>query len=685
MAIFKNCCRRAGAVAICLLAATLSASSAAPSPKDPLIKDLNTPRDFPTINSRQQWQQRARAIREHILVSCGLWPMPQKTPLKTHIFGKIDRDGYSVEKVYIQTMPGFYLAGNLYRPLGRGTGPFPGVLNPHGHWKEGRLADTKDGSVPARCISFARQGMVAFSYDMVGYNDSHFADSPSTSYDVHRTFGAARVDQLWNISLMGLQTWNSIRALDFLESLPDVDKKRLACTGASGGGTQTFMLGAIDDRLAVQAPIVMVSHSMQGGCSCENAPGLRIEYSNMEIAAAAAPRPQKLVAATGDWTKDTLTIEGPSIANIYDLFDARDKFEFVRFDFGHNYNQTSREAVYSWFGKWLLQNADPASLKENSCQKEPDSELRVFPDGKLPADAMTREQFTESLKKQYRQRWEGLLPKNKDSLEEYKQTLLPAWRHTFGLRWPHRVPQVDSNKLRTNGQFTVVNFKISSRDTSSPLPACYWAPAKFLSSPVPKLVVLAQPENSSVVTNEEASPTGLPLTLLQRGVAVIQFNWSPGIETADQFTNFFTTYNLTKVQQRVRDLVNVCAIAQAADPRAHRPFRVVLMGTGVAGLWTLLAAPAADAVVADANSMDVSDDQLLLDPNLFTPGLRNIGSFEGIALLAAPHPLFVQKTGKRFQIDNVRAAYKTLGKFNQFRMEPSSVPDDAVAKWIAEL
>ena len=229
--------------------------------------------------------------REQILVSCGLWPTPEKTPLQAHIFGKIERDGYSIEKVYFQTLPGFYLAGNLYRPLAEGKGPFPAILNPHGHWKEGRLADTKDGSTAARCISFARQGMVAFSYDMVGFNDTHFANSPTNKafYEIHRQFGGFgtnATDMLWGISLMGLQTWNSIRALDFLESLPDVDAKRLACTGESGGGTQTFMLGAIDDRLAVQVPVVMVSHTMQGGCSCENMAGLRIEYSNMEIAAA---------------------------------------------------------------------------------------------------------------------------------------------------------------------------------------------------------------------------------------------------------------------------------------------------------------------------------------------------------------------------------------------------------------
>src|SRR5258706_713209 len=153
--------------------------SAAPEPaspdQQPAVKALNPHRDFPKIDSLQQWQTRADQIRQQILVGSGLWPMPKKTPLHPRIFGKIERDGYSVEKVYFQTLPGFYLAGNLYRPLGRGKGPFPGILNPHGHWKEGRLGDTKDGSAPARCISFARQGMVAFSYDMVGYNDTHFA------------------------------------------------------------------------------------------------------------------------------------------------------------------------------------------------------------------------------------------------------------------------------------------------------------------------------------------------------------------------------------------------------------------------------------------------------------------------------------------------------------------------------
>src|SRR5882762_8792324 len=153
------------------------------------VVDLNTPRTFPEIKTLPEWQARAREIREQILVSCGLWPLPKKPPLHAHVFGKIKRDGYSVEKVYFQTYPGFYLAGNLYRPLGQGRGLFPGVLNPHGHWANGRMADTKDGSIAARCISFARQGMIAFSYDMVGYNDTRFPDAATNRalYETHRT------------------------------------------------------------------------------------------------------------------------------------------------------------------------------------------------------------------------------------------------------------------------------------------------------------------------------------------------------------------------------------------------------------------------------------------------------------------------------------------------------------------
>src|SRR5439155_3891933 len=485
------------AVLIFISAYTFAAPTLPPSDQRAgSVKDLNTPRTFPKIEWRTEWQARANEIREQVLVSCGLWPLPEKTPLGAHISGKIERDGYSIEKVFFQTYPGFYLAGNLYRPLGQGSGPFPAVLNPHGHWPNGRMADTPEGSIAARCINFAKQGMLAFSYDMVGYNDTKFPDWPPEEefYKRHRRFATNEVDRLWNISLMGLQTWNSIRALDFLESLPEADKSRLACTGESGGGTQTFMLGAVDGRLAAQAPVVMVSHSMQGGCSCENAPGLRLDYSNMEIAAVPAPRPQILVAATGDWTKMTLRVEGPAIAGIYKWFHAEEKFRYARFDFGHNYNQTSREAVYQWFGKWLLRLPDPGSLKEVVYTKEPDSDLRVWPDGKLPEDALPEREFMESLIQRDRAQLEALRPRDRESLEHFKKWMEPAWRHTLQIRFPESALLVEAGEVSHAGNCTVSPLAIGRAGTGDRLPVLLLSPRR---DALRNLVVLAHPQGKS--------------------------------------------------------------------------------------------------------------------------------------------------------------------------------------------
>lgn len=639
-------------------------------------KTLNTLRTFPHIESKAAWERRARDIREHVLVSCGLWPLPDKTPLHARIFGKIERDGYTVEKVYFQTYPGFYLAGNLYRPVGKGNGPFPGILNPHGHWKEGRMADTKLGSIAARCINFARQGMVAFSYDMVGYNDTA---------QVNHKFASDPTNLLWNISLMGLQTWNSIRALDFLESLPDVDKSRLACTGESGGGTQTFMLGAIDDRLAVQAPIVMVSHSMQGGCLCENAPGLRVDYSNMEIAAVPAPRPQILVAATGDWTKMTMEVEGPSIQKIYRLFNAEDKLRFVRFDFDHNYNQTSREAVYDWFAHWLLHQPSSSSLKEVAYQKEPDDALRVWPDGKLPDDALNEQQLISSLVKLAQAQLQSLQPKNKQSFENYKQVMLPAWRHTLQVEFPEKGLLVEAGPIKKAGASSMSSLHLGRTGRGDRIPAILITPDK---ANYRHMAVLVHPEGKSGYLDDAEMPKGLAKLFLERQYPVLlldtfltgELKNEKATQARKPFASYFSTYNRTDLQERVQDLITACAFAQTHG----KGRRVILCGTGRAGLWTLLAAPAADVIVADCDQVDLTSDSVLMAPELFSPGLRRIGAFAGAASLAAPNPILLHNTGPRVSTQWPGETYAAL-KVKDYRQESDRMTDDALVNWVANL
>lgn len=617
---------------------------AAPAVASAQVRDLNTPRDFPKLSSRAEWQKRAAEIREHVLFSCGLWPLPPRTPLNAKIFDRIERDDYTIEKVYFETYPGFFLAGNLYRPLpknDRGRGPYPAILNPHGHWKNGRMADEDLGSIAARCISFARQGMVAFSYDMVGYNDT---------IQVDHKFASNPTNLLWNISLMGLQTWNSIRALDFLESLPDVDKKRLSCTGESGGGTQTFILGAIDDRLAAQAPIVMVSHSMQGGCLCENAPGLRVDYSNMEIAAAPAPRPQVIVAATGDWTKKMMEVEGPAIESVYKLFRAEDKFDYNIFNFDHNYNKTTREFVYASLGKWLLKENNPDRLKELPYKKEPDSDLRVFPDNKLPSSALKEPELIQSMVRLYSNELDRIKPVDSKSLKNWKEQMLPAWEHALHLQHVHgSEPQITGEKITLTRapDGAKVSFTLSEPKNKSP---------RFL------ILRLGFPKDESMAEDLRA-----------QGAAIATLEYTA--PETDQFKNYFHSYNRTFAQ-------NAAADAKVAIDYLRSRFRgvkIILNGQFNFGPSLFFAAPLADAAVIDAFGLDESSDSALLEFSTFFPGIRRLGSLQGVAALAAPNPLFIHNI-KNWEHDWLESLYrKQSGKFRH-QSQPAS--DKEILEWI---
>ena len=643
-----------------------------------VIKDLHTERTFPEVHSKAEWLKRAKAIREQVQVSCGLWPAPRRTPLHAQIFDRVERGEYSVEKVYFQSFPGFYVAGNLYRPLGKGIGPFPGVLNPHGHWAEGRMADKPEGSIAARCITQARMGMVAFSYDMVGYNDT---------IQVSHEFAADPTNQLWNINLMGLQTWNSLRAIDFLLTVKEVDAQRLACTGESGGGTQTFILGSLDARLAAQAPVVMVSHTMQGGCLCENAPGLRVEYSNMEFAAVAAPRPQMLVAATGDWTKTTLTVEGPAIAGVYSLMDATNNFRAVRYDFDHNYNQTSREAVYGWFDRWLNLKTESAPLPEPAYHKEPDQELRVWPDGKLPTDALNETALIQMFIRDSQARLDALKPKDKVTLGSYQKRLQPLWLHALKLELPEpKDLMTEAGPVKRNADYARTAIALGRAGRGDRLPALILSPLKASTNAV---VILAHPRGKAAFLDAAGEPAGLAKTLLGRGVPVMLLDTFLTGELANAkattarhyFTNYFTTYNRTDVQERVQDLVTACSYAT----KSLGAKQVVLCGVDRAGLWALLAAPVADAAVADCATLDSGSDQALMAPDLFFPGVRKLGGFQGAAMLAAPEPLLLHNSGANFPTDGLKAAYAAAEATNAFQAVSQKLSDDAVADWVSKL
>lgn len=379
------------------------------------VRTLNSYHTFLVPKTLAEWETRSQALREQLLVAMGLWPLPKRTPLNAVIHGKIDRHGYTVEKVYFASQPGHYVSGNLYRPvtpLAAGE-KRPAVLTPHGHNKNGRFCETADASIPdllktkaestpeaakyhlqAKCAMLARLGFVVFHYDMVGNADSLAIPHGEGFKDVKA--------ELWSQNAMGLQTWNSFRAYDFLESLPDVDPKKIGVTGQSGGGTQTFILCALDPRPAVAFPAVMVSTTMQGGCVCENCSLLRSHTDNVEIAALFAPKPMAMSCAD-DWTMQFLK-DGyglPELKKLYGLYGKEENVAAKLWpQYPHNYNQPAREFMYSWFVKHLMGRTE--DVKETPFVPILPKDLSVYdanhprPQDEMNATALRKRWTTEA-------------------------------------------------------------------------------------------------------------------------------------------------------------------------------------------------------------------------------------------------------------------------------------------------
>lgn len=566
-------------IAACALAAIAAGiqTPAGPSP----YRTLDDRFDPPHYSTADAWKPRAAYLREHVLASAGLLPLPEKTPLRPSVFGEVRRSDYSVSKVYFESLPGFFVTGNLYRPTG--DGPFPAILSPHGHWTYGRLENTALMSGPGRAINLARQGFVVFMYDMVGYNDSQ---------QVSHTFSGPR-EYLWGLSLAGLQLWNSIRAIDFLETLPYVRRDAIGMTGESGGGTQTFLAAAVDQRIAVAAPVNMISLHMQGGCLCENPPGLRLETTNVEIAATIAPRPLLMVSATGDWTAETLEKEYPAVRAIYELFSAADRVRAVRMTAEHNYNKDSREAMYVWMARWLQRAPPDVQRAERSFSPEPLSSLLVFHQRALPSNAVDVAGLTD----------EWIAAGRRQLASGDPPAFSAALRHALGF------------------------------PADSPVPNKVLPPDKVLPRKGGSYVLLgaANPELERELTKAGVRATVIPFTRFDTAAAAK--------------VRHFETYNRTAASQRVADIVSAV--------RAHPGAAVVAEGdVALAVILASAIAPVALAIL-DVGQFDTSSDADFVE-HLYIPGLRRAGDLQ-TAVRMSRSEVVVHNAGPKFNVTGLRA------------------------------
>ncbi|MEA1877705.1 MAG: acetylxylan esterase [Bacteroidota bacterium] len=291
------------------------------------------------VKDFSDWDSRAKQIREGIISGGGLPELSISRSVPESQFGDpIIQQGYQVQSFAIQVSDTGWIYGNLYKPL-KNRGKKALVLCPHGHWSSPDDYGRFRADMQMRCATLARMGAWVFAYDMLGYGE--------TDYASHQHPDA-----------LTIQTMTGVRILDYFLSLKLIDKDRVAITGASGGGTQSFILTAIDPRIKVSVPAVQVSAHFFGGCLCESGKPIHawkgFQTNNVEIAALAAPRPMLLISDGDDWTKNTPEVEFPHIQWIYSLYGASDKVENAHFENEvHNYGPNKRQAMYKFMIKHL--------------------------------------------------------------------------------------------------------------------------------------------------------------------------------------------------------------------------------------------------------------------------------------------------------------------------------------------
>jgi len=603
--------------------------------------------------TKAAWESEASRIREQLLISNGLWPMPEKTPLTPVISDKIDRGDYTIEKVYFASRPGHYVTGSLYRPK-KSEGKVPGILCPHGHWPDGRYYDAGDkgaaeqlasgaedfasgahSPLQARFAQLARMGCVVFHYDMVGYADSRVVSHRTEFNDVEASL------RLQN--KMGLQTWNSLRSLDFITALPDVDPTRIGVTGASGGGTQTFMLCALDPRPVVAFPAVMVSTDMQGGCHCENADYLRIGINNVAIAALFAPRPLGMVGAD-DWTINIETSGLPELKQIYSLYGNADLVAAKTYkQFGHNYNQWSRELMYRWFATHL-KLAPNASVDQLDFWPLTTAQLTIFDEHHpVPADALQSPELRQKMTEESTAAWQAVLPKSKSDLATYKKSIGPV----LGVAFDHGLPaasDIESSEPETRDlgelKLLISRFGRKSEGTQIPVVSLFH-PDRFDG----RVVVWLDGTGKSALFDSNGQPIPAVKKLVDSGYAVssadlfLTGEYLGSGEVAsypidEKFPGYTLGYNRPLLAHRVRDVLTLVKAASL-----HPDVKTVnLIGTGDAGLTVLLARAVIDSGVdrclADLNGFAFSSVTTPSDAHLL-PGALKYGGVGGLTIPAA--------------------------------------------------
>jgi len=641
------------------------------------LKDLNGYFPFPAPKSVQAWKPRQEFVRRQLLVSQGLWPMPTKTPLNAVIHGKIDQGEYTIEKVYFESAPGFFVTGNLYRPKNV-TGKAPAVIFPHGHWTDARFLIQPDKYVreeiatgqerfveggksrfQSMCVQLARMGCVVWQIDALSDSDS-IQFSPEVIHKFAKQRPEMNRAEGWGLystqaeanlqSVMGLQTLNLVRSVDFLLGLPDVDPARLAVTGSSGGGTQTMLLAAADPRMALSYPVVMVSTAMQGGCTCENASLLRVNSGNVEIAALFAPKPQGMNTAN-DWTKELATKGFPDLQNLYGLYGKRYFVTLQRGEhFPHNYNAVTRSGFYALLNKHFKLGFE-APIIERDYQPLPKEKLTVWDDAH-PAPKAGDPEFERGLLKWLKADAQQQLQARAQTDEGREQVLRPAIETLIGrpyaqagaITFPDASTQWRDSHFRTQGRLLNATY-------GEEVAVDWLQPTK----PTGEVVIWLDDAGKGSARLPDGTIRPELQELIDRGVGVLTADLflqddkklkQTRVVTGPREVPAYTYgYNHALFAQRVHDVMTITSYLLTPRDASQPPIKKVsLAGFGQMGAVAAAARAVTGGAIAKA-AVDTGGfrfGQLLdyRDP-MFLPGGAKYLDVPGLLCVGSTQPLWV--------------------------------------------
>jgi dienelactone hydrolase len=367
------------------------------------IAGLTTPQ---AIRDRQEW------------VRGTFWNLvgarPERTPLNARTVGSFQRARYRVEKVVYESQPNFHISGTLYIPT-VGQPPFPGVLYQMGHTTNGK----GDATYQLCCQTLAGLGYLVLGFDPMGQGERTYypGRTPSRSRlgaDEEHTFPARQM-LLKGISSTWMQTWDAVRSLDYLASHPLVDPKRLAATGQSGGGTNTMLLAAVDDRLA--AAVVSSGNTENVACANFNPPGSTddgeqnlvasapVDFDRWDLLYPIAPKPLLVMVSQrdffGTYSPNYLTSgieEFQKLQRVYHTLGHPERIAWFDTPLPHGFSFDLRMQMYNWFERWIKGGTQPVP-EEPVIQAETEEALFVSANGSMAQSFHGETPFTLNRKR----------------------------------------------------------------------------------------------------------------------------------------------------------------------------------------------------------------------------------------------------------------------------------------------